>query len=112
VAPDQFGNRLVSPGQLERAITQLDRSGKLDYVFGKQGAEKLRVINDVAKDVLTVPPGSVNMSNTATVLAGLMDVAISGTAGVPAPVMTGFRLLTKSIKDSRLKAKVRQALGE
>ena len=112
VAPDQFGNRLVSPAQLERVITQLDRSGKLDYVFGKQGAEKLRVINDVAKDVLTVPPGSVNTSNTATVLAGLMDVAISGTAGVPAPVMTSFRLLTKSIKDSRLKAKVRQALGE
>lgn len=112
VAPDQFGNRIVSPAQLERVITQLDRSGKLDYVFGKQGAEKLRVINDVAKDVLTVPPGSVNTSNTATVLAGLMDVAISGTSGVPAPVMTSFRLLTKSIKDSRLKAKVRQALGE
>lgn len=112
VAPDQFGNRIVSPAQLERVITQLDRSGKLDYVFGKQGAEKLRVINDVAKDVLTVPPGSVNTSNTAAVLAGLMDVAISGTSGVPAPVMTSFRLLTKSIKDSRLKAKVRQALGE
>lgn len=112
VAPDQFGNRLVSPSQLERVITQLDRSGKLDYIFGRQGAEKLRVINDVAKDVLTVPPGSVNTSNTATVLAGLMDVAISGTAGVPAPVMTSFRLLTKSIKDSSLKAKVRQALGE
>ena len=112
VAPDQFGNRIVSPAQLERVITQLDRSGKLDYIFGKQGAEKLRVINDVAKDVLTVPPGTVNTSNTATVLAGLMDVAISGTSGVPAPVMTSFRLLTKSIKDSRLKAKVRQALGE
>lgn len=112
VAPDQFGNRIVSPAQLDRVITQLDKTGKLDFVFGKKGAEQLRTINDVAKDVLTSPPGTVNTSNTASVLAGLMDVAISGTSGVPAPIMTSARLLTKGIKDARLKSKVRQALGE
>jgi hypothetical protein len=112
VAPDQFGNRIVSPAQLERVITQLDRSGKLDYIFGKKGAEQLRVVNDVAKDVLTSPPDTVNTSNTAAVLAGLMDVAISGTSGVPAPVMTSFRMLTNSVKNARLKAQVRKALGE
>lgn len=111
VAPDQFGNRIVSPAQLDRVITNLDKNGKLDFVFGKKGAEQLRTINDVAKDVLTVPPGTVNTSNTASVLAGLMDVAISGTSGVPAPIMTGARLLTKSIKDAKTRAKVRQALG-
>jgi len=112
VAPDQFGNRIVSPAQLDRVIAQLDKSGKLDFVFGKKGAEQLRTINDVAKDVLTSPPGTVNTSNTASVLAGLMDVAISGTSGVPAPIMTSVRLLTKSIKDNRLKSRVRRALGE
>ena len=112
VAPDQFGNRIVSPAQLDRVITQLNKTGKLDFVFGKKGAEQLRTINDVAKDVLTSPPGTVNTSNTASVLAGLMDVAISGTSGVPAPIMTSARLLTKGIKDARLKSKVRQALGE
>jgi hypothetical protein len=112
VAPDQFGNRIVSPAQLDRVINNLDKNGKLDFVFGKKGAEQLRTINDVAKDVLTVPPGSVNTSNTASVLAGMMDIAISGTAGVPAPVMTSFRLLTKGIKDAKTRARVRQALGE
>lgn len=112
VAPDQMGNRVMSPAQLDRVIIQLDKTGKLDYIFGKKGAEQLRTINDVAKDVLTAPPGAVNTSNTATVLAGLMDVAISGTSGVPAPVMTSFRVITNSIKDARLKAKVRKALGE
>lgn len=112
VAPDQFGNRIVSPAQLDRVITQLDKTGKLDFVFGKKGGEMLRTVNDVAKDVLTVPPGTVNTSNTASVLAGLMDVAISGTAGVPAPIMTSFRLLTKGVKDAKTRAKVRQALGE
>jgi hypothetical protein len=80
-------------------------------VFGKKGAEMLRTVNDVAKDVLVAPPGAVNTSNTASVLAGLMDVAISGTSGVPAPVMTSYRLLTKSIKDRKTRARVRRALG-
>lgn len=109
---DVTGNRVLSPAQLDRVITQLDKTGKLDFVFGKKGAEQLRTINDVAKDVLTAPPGAVNTSNTATVLAGLMDVAISGTSGVPAPITTSFRVMTNSIKDARLKAKVRKTLGE
>lgn len=112
VGRDELGNPILSPAQLDRVVGQLDKSGKLDFVFGKKGAEQLRIINDVAKDVLVAPPGAVNTSNTASVLAGMMDIAISGTAGVPAPVMTSFRLLTKGIKDAKTRARVRQALGE
>lgn len=109
---DQAGNRVVSPAQLDRVINQLDKSGKLDFIFGKKGAEQLRTINEVAQDILTSPPGAINTSNTATVIAGLMDVAISGTSGVPAPIMSSFRLISKSIKDRKLKARIKQALGE
>jgi hypothetical protein len=112
VGRDELGNPILSPTQLDRVVSQLDKSGKLDFVFGKKGAEQLRTINDVAKDVLTSPPGSVNTSNTASVLAGMMDIAISGTAGVPAPIMTSFRLLTKGIKDAKTRSRVKQALGE
>lgn len=111
VARDQLGNPIVSPAQLDRALSKLDKNGKLDFVFGKKGAEMLRTVNDVAKDVLVAPPGAVNTSNTASVLAGLMDVAISGTSGVPAPVMTSLRLMTKSIKDRKTRARARKALG-
>ena len=111
-ARDELGNPIVSAAQLDRIVTQLDKTGKLDFVFGKKGAEQLRTINEVAKDILTVPPGSVNTSNTASVLAGMMDIAISGTSGVPAPVMTSFRLLTKGVKDAKTRARVKRALGE
>lgn len=111
VARDQQGNAIVSPAQLDRALQKLDKNGKLDFVFGKKGAEMLRTINDVAKDVLVATPGAVNTSNTASVLAGLMDVAISGTSGVPAPLMTSLRLMTKSIKDRKTRARVQRALG-
>lgn len=112
VARDQYGNPVVSPAALDKVIKQLDQSGKLDYIFGKRGAEQLRTINDVAKDVLTSPPGTVNTSNTATVLAGMMDIAISGTVGVPAPIASSMKILTGSIRDAKLKAKVKKALGE
>ncbi len=111
VARDQLGNPIISPAQLDRALSKLDKNGKLDFVFGKKGAEMLRTVNDVAKDVLVAPPGAVNTSNTATVLAGLMDVALTGASGIPAPVMTSLRLATKSIKDAKTRARVRKALG-
>lgn len=112
VTTNQRGDRIVSAAQLDRVITALDKTGKLDFVFGKKGAEQLRTINDVAKTVLTSPPGTVNTSNTATVLAGLMDVALAGTTGVPAPVATSFKLLTGKIKDAKLKARIKKTLGE
>lgn len=112
VTTNQRGDRVVSPAQLDRVITKLDQSGKLDYLFGKKGAEQLRTINEVAKVVLTSPPGTVNHSNTATVLAGLMDVALTGATGVPAPIATGFKLITGQIKDAKLKAQIKKTLGE
>jgi hypothetical protein len=113
VTTNQRGDRVVSPAQLDRVIAKLDKSGKLDFVFGKKGAEQLRTINDVAKTVLTAPPGTINTSNTATVLAGLMDAALIGsTGGVPLPIASGFRLLTSKIKDAKLKARVKKTLGD
>lgn len=112
VTTDSAGNRIVSPAQLDRTIGQLDKSGKLDYILGKKKAEQLRTVNEVAKDVMTSPPGVVNTSNTASVLAGLLDVAISGTAGVPLPVATVFKQVTSRIKDARLRARVKQTLGD
>lgn len=112
VTTDEAGNRVLSPSALDKVVNQLDRSGKLDFVFGKKGAEQLRTLNEVAKVVATAPPGVVNTSNTATVLAGMLDIVLSGASGVPAPIASAFRAITSSMKDAKLKAKVKQALGE
>lgn len=112
VSRDSAGNQIVSASALDKAVTALDKTGKLEAVLGKPQANKVRLINDVAKDVFTSPPGAVNTSNTATVLAGLMDVAISGTTGVPAPVATVFNQVVSRIKDAKLRARVKQSLGE
>lgn len=112
VARDTMGNPIVSAAQLDRAISGLDKTGKLDFIYGKKGAEKIRLLNDISKDVLTSPPGAVNTSNTASVILAALDMAISGIAGIPAPVLSGVRMAGKYVKDSRLKARVKKALGE
>lgn len=108
---DVRGNPVVSAAALERTVASLDKSGKLDFIFGKKGAEQIRLINDVAKDVATAPPGAVNTSNTAGVLLAAMDMALSGSAGMPLPVMSGLRMLIKNVKDRKLRARIQHALA-
>lgn len=111
VARDERSNPIVSPAGLSRAIEQLDRSGKLDYLFGKKGSEQLRAINDLATVIKTVPPGAVNTSNTASVILAALDMATSGIAGMPLPVMSGLRILTTHVRDRKIQKRIQEALG-
>lgn len=108
---DQNGNPIGSPDKLDKAIKNLDADGKLDFIFGKQGAQKLRDVNDLAKDIYTSPPNAVNSSNTASVLIGLMDTAVSGVTGVPLPIGTALNYATKRVKTNALNKKVEQSLN-
>jgi hypothetical protein len=106
VSRDINGNPIVTPTGLNNMITKLDKSGKLDLIFGKKGAERYRTLNDVAIDVKTVPEGSVNYSGSAAQFKNLAaqiatDVATSAIAGVPAPVTTVGTLLYKNRKNKQ-----------
>ena len=111
VASDSRGNPVVSPAKLNAAVQQLDQSGKLEYLFGKKGAEQVRAVNELSKVVLTVPPGAVNTSNTASVILAALDMATSGVAGFPVPVMSGLRILTTHVKDRQIQKRINEALG-
>jgi hypothetical protein len=87
---DINGLHYVSTKNLDTIITDLDKSGKLEFLFGKKGAEQYRILNDVTKDVQTVPQGTTNPSGTAsTILAALGEMGVQGAlTGVPAPYLT------------------------
>jgi hypothetical protein len=110
ISRDSSGNEMISPAALNRAITRLDADGKLDFIYGKQGAEQLRALNEISKDLFTAPPGTINHSNTASVLLAALDIGISGTSGVPLPIASGLRIASKRLKDRKIKAKVEEAL--
>lgn len=111
VTTDIQGNSVISPTKLNSLVQELDADGKLDLLFGKKGAEQVRDLNQVAKDTLTAPPGVVNTSNTASVLAGLFDTALSGVIGVPAPVATAVKFGLKHMKAKKINKQVDEALN-
>ncbi|MFW2086518.1 hypothetical protein [Acinetobacter baumannii] len=112
VAPDAQGNQMISPAALNKAINKLDKEGKLEYIFGPQGAEKLRAVNELSKTLFTVPSSAaINYSNTAATLTAALDIALSGFSGFPAPVASALRLATKHIKDNKIRKRVNQALN-
>lgn len=112
IAPDARGNQMISPAALNKAIKRLDDSGKLDFIFGQQGAEKLRSLNEISKTIFTVPASAaINHSNTAATLSAAMDLVLSGMSGFPAPVASALRLSTKHIKDRKIRKRVEDALN-
>ena len=114
IATDGAGNRVLSPASLERVIRDLDADGKLEFVFGRKGAQQMRDISELAKVAKTVPPeAAVNFSNTAaTLLGGLADIAGYGMTGAPVPIVTLGRLTLKYVKDAQLRRRINDALQE
>jgi len=114
VGTDSAGRALVSPAKLNQVVSQLDKNGRLDVIFGKQEAAKMRDLNEVVKYVTTVPPGTlINSSGTAgTLLAAFAEAGTYGaTFGLPLPVLTGIRQIVKMQKAGQTKAKINDALN-
>ena len=109
---DQAGNRVVSPAKLNKVITQLDKSGKLEFIFSKKGAEQLRTVNEVSQDLLTSPPGSVNYSNTVSALTNALDtLGTFATTGIPVPAVSVIRHAAKKLKTRKTHKRVKEALN-
>lgn len=114
LARDSSGRPMISPAQLNNTIRRLDENGRLDVIFGKKNAQLMRDINEVLKDVTTVPPGTlINTSGTAgTLLAALAESGATGAlTGLPLPVATGIRQIMKMKKERATKAKIAEALN-
>lgn len=108
VGSDSAGRPLVSPAKLNQVVSQLDKNGRLDIMFGKQQAQVVRDLNEVTKYISTVPPGTlVNTSGTAgTILAAIAETGVLG-----GPYLTGARQISKMIKSGKTKAKINEALN-
>ncbi|HEY8878272.1 MAG TPA: hypothetical protein VIN03_11950 [Roseateles sp.] len=113
VATDVAGNPIFSAAKLNNAVNALDRGGRLDFVLGKKNAQLVRDLNEVAKVVLTAPPGAVNTSNTASVvLAAIAEAGATGAlTGLPLPVLSTLRAGTQFVKDVKVRRRVEAALN-
>jgi len=113
---DEAGNVAVSPAGLKRVVDRLDQSGKLSLIFDGGTAQGLRTLSDVAQDVFTAPPGSVNFSNTSSAWMNGLDMVINTVAAglpLPAGVMSNVVAPLKNAARNRpLRKEVRQLIGD
>jgi hypothetical protein len=109
VSTDIRGNTIVSADKLTRVVRELDKDGKLDFIFGKQGAQQMRDITEAAKDVLTFPPGSVNTSGTASVLLDALGSAAVGR--LPTAAAQAIAAVRRIRESSAMKKRVAEALN-
>jgi hypothetical protein len=107
---DEKGQPIISPSALNKIVTELDADGKLDLILGKPTANKVRTINDLAKNIYTAPPGSVNHSNTSSAIMAALDLAGSAISGIPAPIATLTNMAVRAAKERKIKAKVEASL--
>jgi hypothetical protein len=114
VGTDVAGRTIFSASGLDKAIKALEDGGKLDFILGKKGAQTVRDVNEIAKVVKTLPPGSVNTSNTASVLLlALGEAGATGAlTGLPVPAMSLLRAASNHIKDTKTRARVKAALRD
>lgn len=111
ITRDESGGVVIQPAALNSIIVQLDKSGKLDAIFDKKTAELLRTVNEVTKDIVTAPPGSVNASGTSSAIMNAIDtVATFGTTGVPVPAAKILNEFRKALANRSLRKEVKRLL--
>lgn len=110
VGRDPNGNPMISPAQLNRTIMSLDKNGKLQKIFGKKGAEQLKDLNDIARDVFVAQPNAVNNSNTSSAILAAMDMMMTAGAGVPTPILSGIKFAKDAASRRKTEKRVQEAL--
>jgi hypothetical protein len=111
VGRDEFGNPLISPAALNKAVRELDQDGKLESLYGKRQAQVLRDLAELSIDIYTAPPGAVNFSNTASALQVALDsLGTWAVTGIPGPAATGLTQAVKYVKNRKTRARIAAAL--
>lgn len=111
VGRDEFGNPLISPSALNKAVLELDQDGKLQSLYGKKQAQTLRDLAELSIDIYTAPPGAINFSNTASALQVALDsLGTWAVTGIPGPAATGLTQAVKYVKNRKTRARITAAL--
>lgn len=92
----------LSFAKLKGIIDTLDKDGKLEYMFGRQGRQQLIDFRDTVRDALVKKEGAVNYSNTASSLVKMLD-QLSKTR------IPGLASLADYAEKRQTKAKVKEA---
>ena len=80
IETDSLGQRTFNPKQFDVIVKNLDKSGKLDYLLGKAGAQEIRNLRDVAISINS-PVKGINQSNTSSAINKVFNGILKKTVG-------------------------------
>jgi hypothetical protein len=104
---DSFGNPVVSPAKFKSVLNEIDQDGKLDYIFGKKGADEVRNLYETTLDVNNPLKGAVNYSNTSSALMKALD----GVALLPVARVIGVKQGLEKVKEMGIKKQVKESVN-
>jgi hypothetical protein len=104
---DIKGNPIVSPAKFKAIVRELDQDGKLDYVFGKKGAQEVRDLLETTLNVNTTVEGAANYSNSSSAIIRGLDLL----GKFPVPKMLGAKTVSEMIKNQEIKKQVKESVN-
>lgn len=108
---DMYGNPVVSPAKFKSAVRQLDQDGKLDYLFGKKGAQEIRDLMETTILVNAPLKGAANYSNTSSALIRSLDKLGSGFIGKIPVIGPVTEYSFEKLKQRELGKKVKESIN-
>ena len=104
---DILGNPVVSPARFKAIVTELDQDGKLDYLFGKKGAQEIRDLMETTLNINTTVEGAANYSNSSSAIIRYLDAL----GKFPIPKVLGAKTAAEIIKNRELKKQVQESIN-
>jgi hypothetical protein len=96
--------------RFDKLVQGWDAEGRLEVLFGKQGAAQIKDFAATARDVLTTPEGTRNTSNTASVLLRAWNKAAALGQGTPG-LSTAAKYIDGKVQSAVLKRRVDAAVN-
>ena len=104
---DIKGNPIVSSARFKAIVKDLDQDGKLDYIFGKKGAQEVRDLLETTLNVNTTVEGAANYSNSSSAIIRGLDLL----GKFPVPKLLGAKTAAEMIKSRELKKQVKESIN-
>jgi hypothetical protein len=108
---DMFGNPVVSPAKFKSAVRELDQDGKLNYLFGKKGAQEIRDLMETTILVNAPLKGAANYSNTASAVIRSLDMINRSPIGKIPVIGSIAKYSFEKAQETALKKKIQESIN-
>ena len=110
ISKDAAGNPIPNAKALRNSVKQLDRDGKLDLLFGKEEAQRVRDLVQLGGDIYSPVPGTIS-PGTASVLIRSLDAIAKNAVVSRIPVVRSIasgaaEMAAKKAREKRVKEAV------